>query len=143
MRGFVEDDELDRLYAGCLAVVSASEYEGYGLPVAEGLAAGAPVIASAIPPHREIAGDAAVYFDPGDAAGLAAAIKRVAEDRELAARLREEGPRRALEIGADSPTWAEAIAASAARVTGAPGESRPQAGFPAAAGAVAGSPTGD
>ena len=141
IRGWVDDDELARLCAESVASVSPSEYEGYGLPVAEGLAAGLPVIASSIPPHREVAGEAALYFEPGDAAGLASAIERLLGDEGLRERLREAGARRAAGIGRDSPTWAEAVAAAARRLSpGVPPISRP-AKSPEGGAAPAGSPS--
>ena len=140
--GWVSDEELARLYADSTASVSPSEYEGYGLPVAEGLAAGLPVIASSIPPHREVAGDAALYFEPGDADELAEVIERLLADPGLRERLREEGSRRAGEIGRDSPTWAEAVSAAARRLSGGEVASSRPAGSPGERVAPAGSPSG-
>jgi len=79
--GWIESERLDALYRDSFAVVSPSLYEGYGLPVAEGLAHGVPVVASDIPPHREVAGDAALLFSPGDASAMAAALSRLAADQ--------------------------------------------------------------
>jgi glycosyltransferase involved in cell wall biosynthesis len=62
--GWLEDDCLRELYARCLASLSPSTYEGYGLPLAESLSYGLPAVASDIPPHREVAGEAALYFEP-------------------------------------------------------------------------------
>lgn len=60
--GAVSDDELASLYQHAKAVVVPSLYEGFGLPVAEGLSAGCQVIASDIPIFREVAGEHAFYF---------------------------------------------------------------------------------
>jgi len=109
LRGWVSDSELQALRGDCIGAVSPSDYEGYGLPLAESLASGLPTIASAIPPHREIAGGAALYFEPGDAASLAAAIEELVSDPQLRERLSEAGLDRAASIGRDSPSWAEAI----------------------------------
>ena len=62
--GRVEDDLLPSLYSGAAAFVYGSVYEGFGLPPLEALACGCPVAVSDIPPHREVCGQAAVYFDP-------------------------------------------------------------------------------
>jgi len=72
--GSPPDTLLPALYNAADAVVAPAWYEGFGLSVLEGLACGVPVVASGIPPHREVAGDAAWYADPGDAAALATAI---------------------------------------------------------------------
>lgn len=70
-----EDASLARLYAGCTAVVLPSLREGFDLPLVEALRAGAPVVASDLPVHRELAGQAARYFAAGDSAQLVAALR--------------------------------------------------------------------
>ena len=67
----VSDAQLSNLYSSCSCLVCPSIYEGFGMTILEGLAAGAPVIASAIDPHREVAGDAALWFNPGSETELA------------------------------------------------------------------------
>ncbi|WP_380283453.1 glycosyltransferase family 4 protein [Kitasatospora purpeofusca] len=62
------------------AFVSASRFEGMPISILEGLAAGLPMLLSDIPPHRETAGDAALYFPPDSPADLAAALRLLAED---------------------------------------------------------------
>ena len=64
--GHVSDEELVGLYAGCIATVQPSLYEGFGLAVLEGMAAGAPVIVAQTPALLEVAGDAAMTFAPHD-----------------------------------------------------------------------------
>jgi glycosyltransferase involved in cell wall biosynthesis len=78
LRGYVEKDELARLYRGAAALVLPSRYEGFGLPVLEAMACGTPVVVNPDPALQEVAGDAAVYADPGD---LAAAIRRAIDER--------------------------------------------------------------
>ena len=68
--------------------------EGFGLPVLEALACGVPCLLSDTPGHREIAGDAAWYFPPGEAASLAAACGGAATE-DARRRARGAGPRRA------------------------------------------------
>jgi glycosyltransferase involved in cell wall biosynthesis len=112
-RGWVDDRELERLNATALATVSPSTYEGYGLPVGESLAYGLPTIASAIPPHREVAGDAALLFEPGNAEELAGCLQRVLESRELRLELARRALARSRELSdADIPTWRELIFAA-------------------------------
>lgn len=68
-----------------------SLYEGFGIPILEAMAAGTPVIASDIPPHRETAGEAAEFFDPRDKDELAQKIVSVCQDTELKNTLIEKG----------------------------------------------------
>ena len=83
---YVPDPELEALYtlAGCVAIPTRAE--GYGLPVLEAFARGRAVACSDLPVLRELGGDVAVYFDPDDAGGCAAAIASALSDRSLAAR---------------------------------------------------------
>lgn len=71
---YVTEAEKVRLLGTCCAVVSCSLYEGFGMPVLEALVHGAPLICSDIPPHREIAGEAAVYVRELDARSIATAM---------------------------------------------------------------------
>lgn len=64
--GLVDDRRLAELYANCRCVALPSLREGFDLPLAEALRAGAPVVCSDLPVHRELARDAARYFDPRD-----------------------------------------------------------------------------
>jgi len=74
--GEVGDDELARLYRGARCLVYASLYEGFGIPVAEALACGCPVVTSAGSAMAELAGDDATYVDPTDVASIRAGIAR-------------------------------------------------------------------
>lgn len=91
--GYVDDDELVRLYRGALAFVYPPKYEGFGIPPLEAMACGCPVIASQIPPIQEVCGDAALYFDPEDIQSIRYGMETVARDAELRAKLIERGRR--------------------------------------------------
>jgi glycosyltransferase involved in cell wall biosynthesis len=83
------------LYRRAALVLMPSEAEGFGLPVAEALACGAPVIASAIPPLAEVGGDAVRYRPPGDVDAWTAAVESALSDPasmpDRAARLERAG----------------------------------------------------
>ena len=74
--GEVGDDELARLYRGARAVAYVSLYEGFGLPVLEAMACGAPVVAARTGALEEVAGGAAVLVDPLDPDAIAAGLDR-------------------------------------------------------------------
>jgi glycosyltransferase involved in cell wall biosynthesis len=92
--GPVPDAHLPGLYAGALAFVLPSLYEGFGLPCIEAMACGTPVVAADAAALPETCGDAALYADPRDPRALADAIDE-ALDPPTAQRLREAGRRRA------------------------------------------------
>jgi glycosyltransferase involved in cell wall biosynthesis len=73
--GRVSDDELARLYRGAATVVYPSRFEGFGMPITEAMASGAPVVASAHPSMDDACGDAAVRADPESPEAIAAAIR--------------------------------------------------------------------
>lgn len=100
--GYVPDADLAALYAGCAAFVYPSLYEGWGLPVAEALALGAPVVTSSLSSLPEVAGDAALLVDPHSPEEIAAGLERVLTDGELARRLRAAGPTRARAFSTDA-----------------------------------------
>jgi glycosyltransferase involved in cell wall biosynthesis len=92
--GPVEPSDLEVLYRRATVVASLSCHEGFGLPVLEALARGRPVLASDIPPHREVAGDAAVLVDHNDPDDAPAALEHMLSDGALQSRLSAAGLRR-------------------------------------------------
>jgi glycosyltransferase involved in cell wall biosynthesis len=93
--GWVDTEELEELYASACCFVFPSLYEGFGLPVLEAMARGVPVATSGRASLKEVAGDAALLFDPEDEESIAEAIERILTDRALAERLRTAGLERA------------------------------------------------
>lgn len=89
------DDELSGLYRNCELFVYPSLYEGFGLPVLEAMAHGTPVACSRISSIPEVAGRAALYFNPLSVSEIARCITAILGSSSLAACLRELGPRRA------------------------------------------------
>ncbi len=79
VRGYVPKTELAQLYRGAAVLVLPSRYEGFGLPVVEAMASGTPVVAAPDEALREVAGDAAVFAEPGE---LGAAVRTALDDRE-------------------------------------------------------------
>lgn len=90
--GFVKDQDMPRLYSGALMIVFVSLYEGFGLPIVEGMASGVPVITSNVSAMAEIGEGAAELVDPYSVEAIRDAIDRVATDdaRRLALIKRSE-----------------------------------------------------
>ena len=115
---WLSGEDLEGLYALASAVVFPSLIEGFGLPVLEGMARGVPVATSSTSSMPEVAGGAALLFDPESPTAIRGAIEQLLGDEALANRLRAAGRVRAAEM-----TWertAEATVASYRRAL-APG----------------------
>jgi glycosyltransferase involved in cell wall biosynthesis len=113
---WVSDDELEALYRSATCFVLPSLIEGFGLPVLEAMARGVPVACSNRPALPEVAGDAALLFDPLDQPAVTEAVRRLLRDAELRTTLAERGLARAREF-----SWrrtAEATLASYRRALG-------------------------
>ena len=81
MTGYVSDDELIWLYRNCYANLYPSLFEGFGLPVLEGMQFGAPTLTSNSTSIPEVGGDAAILVSPEDTEGWAQAMLRLAGNR--------------------------------------------------------------
>ncbi len=101
MLGYVSDAALAELYRRCAVFCYPSLGEGFGLPVLEAMAAGAPVVTSEISSLPEVGGDAAEYVDPYDTTSIAAGLGHVLGDAGHRRRLREAGPLRAAQFSWD------------------------------------------
>ncbi|MEJ7787791.1 MAG: glycosyltransferase family 1 protein, partial [Solirubrobacteraceae bacterium] len=95
LTGHVSDEELLALYRGTRCFVFPSRYEGFGLPVLEAMAAGAPVVCSDRTSLPEVAGDAAMLVSPDGIDQLAGAIHRVVSHEALRRDLIDRGLARA------------------------------------------------
>ncbi len=100
--GYICTDDLVVLYNACRAFVYPSLYEGFGLPVLEAMACGAPVITSNCSSLPEVAGEAALLVDPENTGMLRQAMKSVLSDSSLRAELRRKG-----QLRADRYSWRE------------------------------------
>jgi glycosyltransferase involved in cell wall biosynthesis len=97
---YVSQELLPKVYGGADLLVMPSTIEGFGLPVLEAMASGTPVVCSRAASLPEVAGDAALYFDPASAEELAEKIEKVLSSRELQESLRAKGLERAKQF-----TW--------------------------------------
>lgn len=93
--GWAPEEDMPYLYNGASLFVFPSLYEGFGIPLLEAMACGTPVAASNIPALAEVAGDAALLFDPRDNNDLAEKMAGVLLDKNLAASLIARGRERA------------------------------------------------
>ncbi len=95
---YLPDADVAALMNGATAFLFPSWYEGFGMPNLEAMACGAPVICSDIPPHREVAEDAALFVSPREPEAWAEAMRHIVEDAVLRSSLREKGLARAAQF---------------------------------------------
>jgi glycosyltransferase involved in cell wall biosynthesis len=91
--GFLSPEELQGVFAEATAMVFASKFEGFGLPILEAFHAGLPVLSSNATTLPEVAGDAALYFDPDSPSELAILMKRILDSPQLRQDLIVKGKR--------------------------------------------------
>jgi glycosyltransferase involved in cell wall biosynthesis len=92
--GRLTRDELVKRYSAAKIAVVPSLYEGFGLPAAEAMACGVPVIATTGGALPEVVGDAGILVPPRNADALAAAIKQLLNDKQAQRRMSEAGRER-------------------------------------------------
>lgn len=90
--GYVDDEELPLWYNAAAVFAFPSFYEGFGMPVADALACGTPVVAAATSSVPEAGGDVALYFDPRDAGELAERLRQALDDPQVRHKARAAGP---------------------------------------------------
>jgi alpha-1,3-rhamnosyl/mannosyltransferase len=93
--GYVPEDAMPGLVAGATAMVYPSLYEGFGLPVAEAMACGVPVITSAVSSLPEVAGEGGLLVDPQSVSELCSAMNLLLTNPDLRRNLAEKGNARA------------------------------------------------
>lgn len=104
MLGAVEYDKLHQLYGLCDVFVCPSYSESFGHPLVEAMASGVPIVSADLPVHREVCGDAAVYFDVFDERSLAEHCVQALADENLSKRLSACGLERSREF-----SWREHV----------------------------------
>lgn len=97
--GYAAPEELRLWYSAATVFIYPSLYEGFGLPVLEAMACGAPVITSSTSSLPEVVGDAALLVDPTDLDAIAGSLERVLREPQLRRTLRQRGLARAREFG--------------------------------------------
>ncbi|MBX7244837.1 MAG: glycosyltransferase [Candidatus Sumerlaeaceae bacterium] len=91
LTGYVSDGELAVLLGEATVMLFPSQYEGFGIPIAEAMAHGTAVVTCDVSSLPEVAGDAAVLYRPGDEDGMADGVRQIIENNELRSRLVARG----------------------------------------------------
>ena len=115
MLGEVPPEQLAELYRACALLVFPSTVETFGMPLVEAMASGAPIVSSDAAAMPEVLGEAALFFQPGDTAAMAARLAEVLEDDPLRRRLAEKALARAGQF-----SWQEAARRTAQVLKAAP-----------------------
>ncbi|HTW96297.1 MAG TPA: glycosyltransferase family 1 protein [Candidatus Methylomirabilis sp.] len=98
MPGWIDEEEMPYIFNGADTFILPSRHEGFGITILQALACGVPAIASDIPVLREVAGDAALFFDASDKEELSALMKKIITNENLRASLINKGLARAKEF---------------------------------------------
>jgi glycosyltransferase involved in cell wall biosynthesis len=98
MPGWASEEDMPCIFSGATAYILPSLHEGFGITILQALACEVPTAVSDIPVMREVAGDAALYFNPHDKEDMAAVMDKIITDRALRAELIEKGVKRAKEF---------------------------------------------
>lgn len=93
--GFISQDQLCSVWKGCEFLIFPSLYEGFGIPVLEAMALGKQVLCSNTTSLPEVAGNAALYFDPRKPEDIARCLDKIVRDQNLKNDLRSRGLKRA------------------------------------------------
>ena len=93
--GYIADEELKALYSNALGFIFPSYYEGFGLPILEAMHCGCPVLCARAASLLEVAGQAALFFDPMNVSDIANAIDQIVLDPQLRNELIQKGYQRA------------------------------------------------
>ena len=104
--GYLDREDLRRLYAGACALTYPTLYEGFGLPALEAMVAGCPVVTSEASSLPEVCGEAAVYVDPLERESIRKGIERIIDSPQLRAKLVQAGLERAKVFSFESYTRA-------------------------------------
>ena len=96
--GYVAEEHLSALYSGATCFVYPSYFEGFGLPILEAMKCGTPVVAGDRTSIPEVAGEAALLFDPFDVYALVEVLKRILSDADCRVELSARGLQRANEF---------------------------------------------
>jgi len=100
--GFVAEKDLPSVYRGAVAVMLVSLYEGFGIPIIEGMACGVPVLASNVSAMPEVSGGAAHLVDPLSVEEIGSGIEQIVNDLKLREVLVSKGNIRAREYSWDA-----------------------------------------
>jgi glycosyltransferase involved in cell wall biosynthesis len=98
MPGWIKEEDMPYIFNGARAFIMPSLHEGFGITILQALACGVPAIISDIPVLREVASDAALFFNPRDKEEMAAVMDKIYVNADLRAELIEKGLKRVKEF---------------------------------------------